>query len=474
MAEITTNQLRAKWSGKDRWLSDGGSRGAGRLVARLTRTGAHFFFQYFAPRGGKRLFPLGPFDAEGRVGLRLVDARARSAELAALYRAGTTDIHAHFAQRQRESECERAQAERARQAQEHGETQAQLDAERRSLRRFLMAYVEYLKGAGKPSAKDVANIFENHVFSDRDISDQDAARVSTDDFVRLISKVVAAGHGRTAAKLRSYLHAAYALGIRAKTNPAAPQVMREFVLQMNPIASIDALSQYNRALSRNLDERELAAFLKRVQAQPMDARRDAVEVCIHIGGQRPTQLLRLRRADVDLHARVITLYDRKGRRREPRAHVVPLTKQAAYILARRIANLAGSDFVFTTDGRTAMDRGTLTNYVTAIAAEMLEAGEAHMPFTLRDLRRTLETLLASWGVSSDVRKHLQSHGLGGVQQRHYDRYEYLREKRAALQLLTMHLTRLLEGRRASRPRRIRRTPPVPAALNAGSGATMAS
>jgi hypothetical protein len=185
MAEITTNQLRAKWSGKDRWLSDGGSRGAGRLVARLTRTGAHFFFQYFAPQGGKRLFPLGPFDAERRVGLRLVDARARSAELAALYRAGTTDIHAHFAQRQRESECERAQAERARQAQEHGETQAQLDAERRSLRRFLMAYVEYLKGAGKPSAKDVANIFENHVFSDRDISDQDAARVSTDDFVRL-------------------------------------------------------------------------------------------------------------------------------------------------------------------------------------------------------------------------------------------------------------------------------------------------
>src|SRR5579883_2959665 len=197
MAEITTNQLRAKWSGKDRWLSDGGSRGAGRLVARLTRTGAHFFFQYFASQGGKRLFPLGPFDAEGRAGLRLVDARARSAELAALYRAGTTDIHAHF------------------------------DGEGRSLRRFLMAYVEYLKGAGKPSAKDVANIFENHVFSDREISDQDAARVSTDDFVRLISKVVAAGHGRTAAKLRSYLHAAYALGIRAKTNPAAPQVMRE-------------------------------------------------------------------------------------------------------------------------------------------------------------------------------------------------------------------------------------------------------
>lgn len=27
MAEITTNQLRAKWTGKDRWLSDGGRAG---------------------------------------------------------------------------------------------------------------------------------------------------------------------------------------------------------------------------------------------------------------------------------------------------------------------------------------------------------------------------------------------------------------------------------------------------------------
>ncbi len=158
MAEITTNQLCATWSGKDRWLSDVESRGAERLVARLTRTGAQFFFQYFASQGGKRSFPLGPFDAEGRAGLGLVNARARSAELAALYRAGTSDIHAHFA-RQREIECERAQAECARQVQEHAETQADVDAERHSLRRFLTAYVEYPKGAGKPSAKEVANIW---------------------------------------------------------------------------------------------------------------------------------------------------------------------------------------------------------------------------------------------------------------------------------------------------------------------------
>jgi hypothetical protein len=96
MTQITTNELRAKWAGKDRWLSDGGSRGAGHLVARIKRNGVFFYFQYIGPDGRKRLFPLGVFDVHGKRGLSLAAARERSAELSALYRKGTIDIHAHF------------------------------------------------------------------------------------------------------------------------------------------------------------------------------------------------------------------------------------------------------------------------------------------------------------------------------------------------------------------------------------------
>jgi hypothetical protein len=95
-------------------------------------------------------------------------------------------------------------------------------------------------------------------------------------------------------------------------------------------------------------------------------------------------------------------------------------------------------------------RVTLTNFVTAIAAEMVKTKQSHEPFTLRDLRRTLETLLANWGVSSDARKHLQSHGLGGVQKRHYDQYEYLREKRAALRAFASRLDRTLGKKNTAR------------------------
>lgn len=40
--------------------------------------------------------------------------------------------------------------------------------------------------------------------------------------------------------------------------------------------------------------------------------------------------------------------------------------------------------------------------------------------------------MASLGIGERIRAQLQSHGLSGIQQRHYDKYEYMPEKQAAL------------------------------------------
>src|SRR5437879_3928882 len=126
-SQITTNGLRVAWRGKDRWLSDGGARGAGRLVARITREGVAFLYQYFGPGGRKRFFPLGPYDAQGVRGLSLPRARDRTAELAVLYRGGIIDLHAHF-------ERQRAEEERARKAEQDAARRAQEEAQRGTLR----------------------------------------------------------------------------------------------------------------------------------------------------------------------------------------------------------------------------------------------------------------------------------------------------------------------------------------------------
>ena len=50
-------------------------------------------------------------------------------------------------------------------------------------------------------------------------------------------------------------------------------------------------------------------------------------------------------------------------------------------------------------------------------------------------------MLASASVSSDIRGRLQSHGISGIQNRHYNAYEYLPEKRQALEKLIELLER---------------------------------
>ena len=89
---------------------------------------------------------------------------------------------------------------------------------------------------------------------------------------------------------------------------------------------------------------------------------------------------------------------------------------------------------------------TVAELVNDIVTEMLKAKELREGFELRDIRRTCETMLAALGVSSDIRAQIQSHGLGGVQARHYDRHNYMEEKRATLEKWNRHLDKLIAGK----------------------------
>lgn len=460
---ITANELRAKWSGKDRWLSDGGPRNSGRLVARIRRQGVAFGYQYFAPGGRKRLFPLGPYDQAGVRGLSLSTARDRAAELTALHRSGVLDLHAHF-------ERKHADRERAWKSREEARQRVQEEAQRAALGPLLNTYVAHLEQLRKSSAKDVKNIFKNHVFeANPALVLRKAADIPVDDFVALISTLVKDGKGRTAGKLRSFLRSAYELAIRSKTDPALPQAMRTFGIVANPLASTAALSQFNRTRKRHLNALELSAFLGRLDGLSPGPKKDALALCLDLGGQRPTQLLRARETDVDLPGGTITLYDPKGARAQPRVHLLPLTESASEIVKRRLdalqlsreeamrkgqtdkMSIAGSMWLFSSDDRTAIREETISEFVKDISAEMVKAGEAREPFQLRDLRRTVETTLARLGTGPNIRAEVQSHGLGGVQKRHYDQHDYLEEKRVVLKLWDSHLAALRAAKPAAPP-----------------------
>jgi len=66
-------------------------------------------------------------------------------------------------------------------------------------------------------------------------------------------------------------------------------------------------------------------------------------------------------------------------------------------------------------------------------------------FTPRDLRRTAKTQMARLGISKEIRDRLQNHSLQDVASKHYDRYDYLREKQAASVAWGEWLERVISG-----------------------------
>lgn len=438
---ITDAWLRRPWKDGDRdqWLSDGGTRGAARLVAKRAKSGVTFYFQYFDTSKRKRFLHISPYDANGRRGLSLQAARDRASELSKISRSVSRNLHDHFAElRRQEEEAKRIEEEQARIAEEH--------ARSCTLRQLVDMYVQYLhKNRSAKWANNVEGLVRIHLYETFPaLLNRRASTVTSDDFVEVIGSAVRDAGGTTAIHLRACLHAAFNMALRAKTNPLIPAELRAFGIASNPISAISAMAELKKVGERNLSRAELGCFLRRLAAKPQ-VKSDVLLACLYLGGQRPTQLLRITTNHVDLASARVTIWDPKGKRTAPREHLLPMTDPALEIFRRRMSAAKPGGPVFSYSGDKATTTGLASHYVGEISELMLEAGECTERFTLKDVRRTCETILASMGVPKHVRGHIQSHGLSGVQDRTYDKYDYAVEKREALERFGQLLLKLASG-----------------------------
>jgi len=441
---LTDAQIKAKRAPGAKLTEDRHGRGAGSLVVRWGSDDTRwFYFRYTGLERKQHAVPLRVatlLEARAKVALyaqRAREARERGIEL-------------------RELLEEEHKKERTRKS---AEAKAVHEAQRGTLTVLLNAYVARLERSGKQAAGDARRMFAVHVTGAHpELATRQAATITPKEITTMLRTVVDKGHGRTAAKLRSYLRAAYALALGAETNANAPAELLSLGIEHNPAAATAALSQYNRTRDRVLTDGELAFYALALERLLPSPGRDALRLALLLGGQRPTQLLRVAPGDVDLDARTLTVRDGKGKRTSPRLHVLPLSDAAAAILSLRL-EAAGESLLFTADGKRQTRIETCEELATfafeAMAKDKslreqkaLGIGVAQ----LRDVRRTAETTLARLGVSRDVRAQLQSHGLGGVQQRHYDRHDYASEKRAALVTWEAHVATLVRARKRQEKR----------------------
>lgn len=438
---LTTRGLAALKQGE--WLADSGRKGVGRLAARATGGGITFYFRYTLPNGKRDALPLGKYDPRGVNGLTLQEASAQAGELSRRYQSGARDLRAVLEAEAREAERQRNEAAAAEAAEQARKTA--------TLGKLLEAYADSLDRAGKASARSTRNAIYLHVRDAwPDYWQKPAADMDLDELVEIVGRLVDAGKIREAGKLRSYLRAAYSAAVAARQKPDGLPALRELGIKVNPARELATLDGGNgRPRSRALSVAELRAYWRRIRVMP-DPAGALLRFHLLTGAQRIQQLGRLTEADWDKDARMVRLFDGKGRRTHPRAHYVPLIPEAEAALRDMVphrgasgdAEASAGPYLFTvTSGDTGAVYTTVKNYICEVMADMEKAGElTGGPFTAGDLRRTVETRLAGLGFSREVRAQLQSHGLGGVQGRHYDAHDYADEKREALAALYRLLT----------------------------------
>ena len=369
------------------WASDPAPRGEGRMLARRLATGrVMLYFRYITTSGRRDTLPIGMFDVRGRDGMTLANARAKVGNLR------------RDRQKDGDIRATRDAEERAKRAREAAEQAARESAEAkraRTLGALLTAYADQLQRYGKPSARSVRGDLHHHV---RDkwpkLWATPIADVTTDDLLAIVAAPAEAGHLRQAEKVRSYLRAAFAAGMKARHNAKALPALRALRVTANPARDLTPIEGANKARDRALSLAEMRAYWQRIQTP------EHAPLRFHLltGCQRFQQLARATRHDFDSDTQSLRLLDSKGRRTSARQHHVPVLPAALDAMCEMHGGAFGP-YVFTlTGGKSGADYAGIFKRVHKIADAMQEAGE--LPggtFTPSDLRRTVETRLAMLG-----------------------------------------------------------------------------
>lgn len=451
-ADIRGVLAKAKLQRRSIWAKDpGAERGKGALEFRASPEGkGRWYWRYTLPDRSSTRIPLGTYgDRDDALTLR--EARQERDSKVALYiKPESKDVRAF--------EAEQVQAKRDGKERAALEKIAKLEADRDrltlSVSRLLAEYVEHLEEAGKAlSARDAGNMFKNHV---SDAFPAFAALPALDlmpgHVVEILRRLIDGEKRTTARKLRSYLRAAYSLAIGAAHDPNSTARLDRFNVKSNPVQSVKTIKGGSVAGERTLNERELKAYIGWLESQK-SPNASALLLALYSGGQRMSQLLRVNVADVDTGEQILLLEDGKGRRKTARKHAVPYSTRGRALVDDLLAQATEKEreFLFVDNPAMVASKVTQASKMVNDACNAMTANpkafglDSIKPFRMGDIRRTCETMLAPI-VSKDIRAQLLSHGVSGVQATNYDRYAYIDEKRAAINLWESRLAEIAAGK----------------------------
>lgn len=402
--------LKSKSSAYYVWDNDR-TRGTGRLGVKVLASGnKNFVFRYF--KEGRRLFiQLGRFPT-----LSLVDARARVQELGLMLKQGLDPKY-----------------ELAKEAQNREEKRKE-DESKGSVQFLFESYVSQMVKDEKRTASNVLQALEKEVYPFIDKRTK-ACDVTTGQLVEIIAHMIERGAPTQSNRVRSYLHAAFNYGLSHDNDPAHFLRSDKFGLGFNPVSLIPKQKHAEKVGERYLTFSELYKFIDDIEfdlvgVRASEAMRNLILICFHTGGQRPYEIAACQWEAINWEER--TWHVPPEISKNKRSHLIPLTTSTLEILKRQQIVAGDSSFIFPhfkkKDAHMRLD--SLRTAITRYREDHPEIEH----FIPRDFRRTCKTLMGEMGISKALRDRLQNHALNDVSSKHYDRYDYLTEKRQVIEL----------------------------------------
>ncbi len=315
----------------------------------------------------------------------------------------------------------------------------EVDASGGSLSLLLDSYVSKLKAEDAASRADVEWSFKKYVTEPHpEIAKLPATLIEPGHIKDILSKMIQAGITTFTNRVRARLHAAFQHGLNQENNPR--EYLKDgiqFGLKHNPVAGVPVQKDWEKPGERALSATELGTLWNLLPEELTLVTSELIKFLIATGGQRPTQLLAADRSMY--HKDHVLIRDGKGKAGERTAHAVPLNTLSEECLKRLSMITADNPYPFSgKDIQQSIHTNSLSRAVTKLYSRHKEdfAG----PFTLRDIRRTCKTLMGVAGISKEIRDRIQGHAFSDVSSKHYDRYDYFKEKKAALDVWAAWLT----------------------------------
>ncbi len=397
------------------------------LYIQVTPNGTKIFEHRYKVDGKDRYFPLGEFPATS-----LEEARIDSGKARKLIKKGKDP------KEEAQAELEREQAEKTELARKNAkrEQQGTVDA-------LFQFYCDDLEALDKPSHVQVRRLY--HADIEKVIGDMRAKDVAPDDIRAVLRPIIKRKKMVMANRTRSYLVAAFNYGIEWK-DATNYDHGTEFDITMNPAQTVRRPLKAEKPGERTLSEKELVThWAEWADANKMTPPFGVVlRLILSTGGQRVEEVLKARWSEFNFRKGLWELP--AGRRKNKRAHVVPLGEITKAELMTLRAGYRSGDLLF--PGTAAGDSPMKTDSLGRAVRRYCKRTDCER-FSARDLRRTVKTLMGYQGISKEIRDRLQGHAMTDVSSKHYDRYDYLAEKRAAMATWEAYLRRIVAGKESN-------------------------